>query len=308
MELKFYHRLNQILLGELAQAATRFDPAYQQAVERYAPQAESGLKSWGRDAIEQWLKEYARLTPRPVKLRYYQILALYFAEAVLKWKREGDLDFAGRNMLAYWMATGSGKTLLMHLNIIQYIAHLGGGDFHLGLRAFDELHIILTTPGVNLIDQHRREVTPLVDGLNRMCANRIRLTVESTGSLLNAERSFFKLAPSKKIFRLILVDEGHIGLASGGATAGAFKKLRHDLADYPNAFLFEYSATYHGIAEQYVDEYQEQIVYDYNYYHFYKDGYGKDYSIQTISADELAAERRNAGRTSTRLSARWRTN
>jgi hypothetical protein len=35
---------------------------------------------------------------------------------------------------------------------------------------------------------------------------------------------------------------------------------------------------YHGIAEQYVREYEEQIVYDYNYYRFFKDGYGKDYT------------------------------
>ena len=288
MELKLYQQLNKSLLGDLAQAAARFDPAYQQAVERYAPQTESGIRGWGKDAIALWLKEYAKLMPKPVRLRYYQILALYFTEGVLREKRAGTADFVGRNMLAYWMATGSGKTLLMHLNILQYIAHLGSGDFHAGLRAFNELHIILTTPGVNLIDQHRREITPLVERLNRLCADRIRLTVESTGSLLNSERSFFKLTPSSKIFRLVLVDEGHIGLASGGATAGAFKKLRHDLADFPNAFLFEYSATYHGIAEQYVSEYEEQIVYDYNYYRFYKDGYGKDYSIQTIGADVVA--------------------
>lgn len=289
MELKLYNRLKGELLGTLATAAETFNPTYQQAVERFAPEAESGLAKWGQDAIGEWLREYARLT-KPVQLRYYQVLALYFAEAVLRGRRAGDAAHKDRNMLAYWMATGSGKTLLMHLNILQYIAHLGGGNFANGLRAFDELQIILTTPGVNLIEQHRREVMPLVDALNRLCANRIKLTIESTGSLLNAERGFFRLTPSTRMFRLVLVDEGHIGLASGGTTAGAFKTLRHELADYPNAFLFEYSATYHGVAEKYVSEYEEQIVFDYNYYRFYKDGYGKDYSIQTIGADSVAAD------------------
>lgn len=282
MELRLYQRLKAELLGSLAPASERHDPGYQRAVEAYAAEAESGIKKWGRDAIAGWLAHYNRLVNRPVRLRYYQMLALYFTEGVLREQRDGS-SAPRRNMLAYWMATGSGKTLLMHLNILQYIEHIGG------LQAFDELQVILTTPGVNLIEQHRREIGPIVDALNRQCANRIRLTVESTGSLLIHERGFFSLPPSKRVFRLVLVDEGHIGLAGGGKEAGAFKTLRHELADYPNAFLFEYSATYHGISDKHVDEYGEQIVYDYNYYRFYKDGYGKDYSIHRVGADDIAA-------------------
>ena len=281
MELKLYDRLKRELLGSLAAASECHDPAYQKAVEAYGAESETGLKRWAREAISGWLERYNLLVSRPVRLRYYQILALYFTEGLMRELRD---EAAGprRNMLAYWMATGSGKTLLMHLNILQYIDHIGG------MQAFDELQIILTTPGVNLIDQHRRELTPLVDALNRQCARRIKLMVESTGSLLNHERGYFKLPPSSRVFRLVLVDEGHIGLAGGGQTAGAFKRLRHDLADFPNAFLFEYSATYHGIGEKYVEEYGDQIVYDYNYYRFYKDGYGKDYDIQRLAADEIA--------------------
>lgn len=284
MELSLYNTLKFGLLGGLAAASERHHPAYQQAVEAYGPESETGLKKWGRDAIADWLARYNQLASRPVRLRYYQILALYFTEAVLREQREQGVGMAGlrRNMLAYWMATGSGKTLLMHLNILQYIAHIGG------MQAFDELQIILTTPGVNLIDQHRRELTPLVDALNRQCANRIRLTVASTGSLLNHERGYFNLPPSSRVFRLVLVDEGHIGLAGGGKEAGAFKTLRHSLADFPNAFLFEYSATYHGISDKHFAEYGDQIVYDYNYYRFYKDGYGKDYSIQKVASDGVA--------------------
>lgn len=284
MELRLYNSLKHDLLGGLAPASERHDATYQKAVEAYGPESESGVKKWGRDAIARWLASYNRLVSRPVRLRYYQILALYFTESVLRQVREQGVGMSGmrRNMLAYWMATGSGKTLLMHLNILQYIDHIGG------MQAFDELQIILTTPGVNLIEQHRRELTPLVQALNRQCANRIKLSVESTGSLLNHERGYFNLPPSSRVFRLVLVDEGHIGLAGGGKEAGAFKTLRHNLADFPNAFLFEYSATYHGISDKHVDEYGDQIVYDYNYYRFYKDGYGKDYSIHKVAADEMA--------------------
>ena len=281
MELKLYNRLRTELLKTLAAASERHDPAYQKAVEGYAPEAESGVAKWARDAIQGWLARYNALVSRPVQLRYYQILALYFTEAALRERRDGKAEAPG-NLLAYWMATGSGKTLLMHLNILQYIDHIGG------MQAFDELQIIVTTPGVNLIEQHRRDLLPLVGALNRQCANRIRLTVESTGSLLNHERGYFKLPPSSRVFRLVLVDEGHIGLAGGGKEAGAFKQLRHELADFPNAFLFEYSATYHGISEKHVEEYGGQIVYDYNYFRFYKDGYGKDYSIHRVGADAIA--------------------
>lgn len=284
MELTLYNQLKDKLLGDLAELSEKHSPTYQKAVEAYAPQPETGLPRWARDGIQEWLQRYNKLVSRPVRLRYYQILALCFTEEVLREQRRKGRkeDAARRNMLAYWMATGSGKTLLMHLNILQYIDHIGG------MQAFDELQVIVTTPGVNLIEQHRREITPIIDGLNRQCAGRIKLRVESTGSLLNHERGYFTLPPSARVFRLVLVDEGHIGLAGGGKEAGAFKRLRHDLADYDNAFLFEYSATYHGIAEKHVEEYAEQIVFDYNYYRFYRDGYGKDYAIERVGLDIVA--------------------
>lgn len=285
MELKLYNRLKRELLGDMATAAEQNNTNFQALVERYAPQIESGIPRPYTQSIQGWLTFYNRLIPRPVRLRYYQILALYYTEATLRKIRTRVKGYEGRTMLAYWMATGSGKTLLMHLNILQYIDHIGGW------RAFDELQIILTTPGVNLIEQHRREVVPLVEKLNQQCAGRIRLTIDSTQSLLNRERNFFDLPDHKRVFRLVLVDEGHIGLSSSGAELGKFKELRHNLADYPNAFLFEYSATYHGIAERHVEEYSEQIVYDYNYYRFFKDGYGKDFSVARIADDAFDAGR-----------------
>lgn len=285
MELKLYNRLKRELLGDLAAAAERNNTDFQALVERFAPATESGMPRPYSQSIQGWLNFYNRLMPRPVRLRYYQILALYFTEAVLRKIRNKEKGYEGRTMLAYWMATGSGKTLLMHLNILQFIEHIGGW------RAFDELQIILTTPGVNLIEQHRREVVPLIEKLNQQCAGRIRLTIDSTQALLNREKNFFDLPDHKRVFRLVLVDEGHIGLSSSGTELGKFKELRHNLADYPNAFLFEYSATYHGIADRHVQEYEEQIVYDYNYYRFFKDGYGKDFAVARIADDAFDAGR-----------------
>ena len=80
MEPKFYQQLKTELLGSLAGASERHDAAYQHAVERYAPEAESGIKPWGREAIARWLSHYNALVSRPVRLRYYQIMALYFTE------------------------------------------------------------------------------------------------------------------------------------------------------------------------------------------------------------------------------------
>lgn len=295
MELKLYNRLKRELLGDLASAAEQNNSVYQAVVERYAPQSESGIPRPYTQSIQGWLTFYNRLISRPVQLRYYQILALYYTEAALRKIRNKEKGYTVKNKLAYWMATGSGKTLLMHLNILQYIDHIGGW------RAFDELQIILTTPGVNLIEQHRREVVPLVEKLNQQCAGRIRLTIESTQSLLNREKNYFDLPDHKRIFRLVLVDEGHIGLSSSGTELGKFKELRKKLAGdeenpthsfmFTNAFLFEYSATYHGIADRHVEEYGEQIVYDYNYYRFFKDGYGKDFSVARIADDAFDAGR-----------------
>lgn len=281
MELKLYNRLKRALLGEFASRAENHDSDYQKQVENFASSQASGLPRPMARKIKKWLEDYNQLLSRPFSLRYYQILALYFTEHVLEQKRAGK-EFYEQKALVYWMATGSGKTLLMHLNVLQYIEHIGGG------AAFDELQIILTTPGVNLIEQHERELGEVVRQLNRLYNNRIKLSVATTGALLNKELGFFNLPDSSRLFRLILVDEGHIGLAGGGKDLGAFKKLREDLLKPANSFLFEYSATYHGIADKHVRDYEEQIVYDYNYYRFFKDGYGKDYALQSLSDDRFA--------------------
>lgn len=214
-----------------------------------------------------------------VNLRYYQILSLYFSKIYFNKRLDYDFQFS-KNSLAYWMATGSGKTIIMHLNILQYLSDC---------KTFNDFEIIMTTPGVNLIEQHERELIPFIEFLNKSkYQNKIRLTIDTTQALTNKPNDFFEYPESKNYKRLILVDEAHIGLSTTGATGtdGAFMELRRRL-NIKNSFLFEYSATFHNINSTLEREYEKSIVYDYNYNFFYRDGYGKDYFFQKIGDDVL---------------------
>lgn len=280
MELKLYNYLRK---EGLTDPDVDFrETIYQEKLEQF--DAALGLDTKILNSVQKHLKTYNTFLKinqkEEVTLRYYQILALYFTELYLQKKEEYNFEFS-KQSLAYWMATGSGKTIIMHLNILQYV------DYFKNFRDFE---IIMTTPGVNLIDQHEREITPFVDFLNSKCRNSVRLTIDSTSALLNKPNDFFDFPQSKSYRRLILVDEAHIGLSSTSAsgTDGAFIDLRNRLNKKgTNSFLFEYSATFHNINGDLEKEYEKSIVYDYNYNLFYKDGYGKDYYFQQVGDDVL---------------------
>ncbi|GFR36487.1 DEAD/DEAH box helicase family protein [Thermobrachium celere] len=198
-----------------------------------------------------------------IKLRYYQILALYFTEYYFKNKNDEEFKEFDTNFLAYWMATGSGKTIIMHLNVLQYIEKLNK------LRDVDNLQIILTTPGVNLIEQHKREFIPFIEFLNEKYNNKIDLIIDTTSSLLslfNKSKGYFELIDNSKIQRLILVDEAHIGISS--KDEGEFKKLRSEL-NKKQSFLFEYSATFYNLTSTIKEDYEKSIIFDYNYNLFF---------------------------------------
>lgn len=235
--------------------------------------------------IQTFLEEYNYLTKSSFKLRYYQVLALLFTEQFF----EDHLTSTGpvldnekdeRRMLAYWMATGSGKTLVMHLNILQYLHHFCKDNR-------TRLQIFLTTPLANLIKQHERELEPYVRELNKSFNNRIELIIDTTQGLLQKDEDYFQLPDDGEICRLILVDEAHIGLTSGDA--GKFRELRNRL-NVGNSFLFEYSATFHNITSKLQEEYDNAIIYRYDYTRFYGDGYGKDHYFKSIGKDTVTDE------------------
>ena len=250
----------------------------------YDPEQALQLPIEPLERIQDFLDDYNYLTGQNFKLRYYQVLALLFTECFFADQQSDGYDQDSRQetqrMLAYWMATGSGKTLVMHLNILQYLHHFCRRDNA-------RLQIFLTTPLANLIKQHERELEPYVRRLNETYNNRIELTLDTTQGLLQKEDDYFHLPDNGEVRRLILVDEAHIGLTS--QQSGKFRELRNRL-NVGNSLLFEYSATFHNIAKELSEEYDNAIIYRYDYARFYDDGYGKDHFFKPIAADTVAAE------------------
>ena len=145
------------------------------------------------------------------------------------------------NKLAFWMATGSGKTLLMHANILQYQFYL---DKH--GRQRDLNRILLLTPNEGLSQQHKKEFDAAgiqaemfqKDG-GKLFAGKSVEIIEVT--LLRDEAGDKTVAfDAFEGNNLVLVDEGHRG-ASGG-TAGTWMRARNALCE--KGFSFEYSATF----------------------------------------------------------------
>ena len=214
-------------------------------IELYDPDQTLRLPFEPLERIQDFLDDYNDLTKNNFKLRYYQILALlfteqFFADHTPSTGPELDNEQEEQRMLAYWMATGSGKTLVMHLNILQYLHHFCEKDNF-------RFQIYLTTPLANLIKQHERELEPYVRKLNETYNNRIELTIDTTQGLLQKDEDYFRLPDDGEIRRLILVDEAHIGLTS--QESGKFRELRSRL-NVGASFLFEYSATFHNVARE----------------------------------------------------------
>jgi hypothetical protein len=196
--------------------------------------------------------------------------------------------------LAFWSATGSGKTLLMHVNILQY-------------KHYQKLHgqegslnrIILLTPNEGLSLQHRDEFW-----LSGMDAD---LFEKDAGSLFTRKRveiidihKLREVTGEKTVSidafegnNLVLVDEGHRG--TSGAEVGHWMQMRNRLCE--KGFSFEYSATF-GQAmkasgnKDLAHEYAKCILLDYSYKYFYGDGYGKEYRILNLEDDSNEEHRR----------------
>ena len=255
-------------------------------IELYDPEQTLQLPLEPLERIQDFLDDYNYLTGQTFKLRYYQVLALLFTECFFADQQQSEgydtsSEQEEQRMLAYWMATGSGKTLVMHLNILQYLHHFCQKDNA-------RLQIFLTTPLANLIKQHERELEPYVRQLNETYNNRIELIIDTTQGLLQKEDDYFHLPDDSEIRRLILVDEAHIGLTS--QQSGKFRELRWNRLNVGNSFLFEYSATFHNLATELHPEYDKATIYRYDYARFYNDGYGKDHFFKPIAEDTIVDE------------------
>jgi hypothetical protein len=268
--------------------------------------------------IRAYLKAMNRNRIEPITLRYFQYLAVLYTEVFLdrlfnnRAKLLADLNafVKGRNAtrsvveqteelfadedlskLAYWMATGSGKTLILHLNYYQFM--------HYNKEPLS--NVLLITTGPDLSDQHLAELEASGIPARRFDVNRRGTQVDGRHAVQVIEIT--KLVEQKRgggvsvpvdFFEgrnLVFVDEGHKG--SGGE---AWRKYREALGT--TGFTFEYSATF-GQAlsaarnDPLTDEYGKAIIFDYSYKYFYGDGYGKDFrvlnlaSVQTDQQTEL---------------------
>ena len=256
-------------------------------IELYDPNQILQLPAEPLERIRNFVDDYSSLTGQTFKPRYYQVLALLFTECFFADQQQSDglgtnSEHEKQRMLAYWMATGSGKTHIMHLNILQYLHHFCKNDNA-------RLQIFLTTPLANLIKQHERELKPYIRSLNDSYNHRIELIIDTTQGLLQEEDDYFQLPDNGEVRRLILVDEAHIGLSS--KESGRFRDLRRNRLNIGNSFLFEYSATFHNVANELKDEYDNAIIYRYDYSRFYNDGYGKDHFFKSIAADKTESEK-----------------
>lgn len=191
------------------------------------------------------------------------------------------------NKLAFWMATGSGKTLLMHCHIRQYLHYLGKAG-----RRQELNRIILLTPNEGLSRQHWEEFelsgmeAELYDrqggtlftghGVDIIDIHKLR---ETSGEKTVAVGTF-------EGNNLVLVDEGHRG--SGGEE---WMDKRARLC--AQGFSFEYSATFgqaikaaSGTKQKALTQtYAKCILFDYSYKFFYDDGYGKDFNILNLAEE-----------------------
>jgi hypothetical protein len=203
------------------------------------------------------------------------------ADQIAPFKEDGEA-WSQINKIAYWSATGSGKTLLMHANILQYQFYL---DKHGRRRELNR--IILLTPNEGLSKQHLREFEAAglaaelfqKDGTGLFAGQRIEILdihklKDEMGDKTIAIDAF-------EGNNLVLVDEGHRG-ASGGEE-GAWMRFRNALCE--KGFSFEYSATFGQAVKgnrALTDTYAKGILFDYSYRYFYGDGFGKDYQILNL--------------------------
>jgi len=277
------------------------------------------------DNIRQHLEKINRGRTERITLRYFQYLAALYTEIFLDRlfnHRAGaggcpplladlnafvkernarrllgepqDAKFTEKDLtkLAYWMATGSGKTLLLHLNYYQYLHYCTGESA--SRPPLD--NILLITPNEGLSEQHLAELAA-----SGIPARRFDL---NSGNLWSGGRDVVQVIEITKLVEekrgggvsvpveafegrnLIFVDEGHKG--SGGE---AWRKYRDALG--ATGFTFEYSATF-GQAlsaarnDPLTAEYGKAILFDYSYRYFYGDGFGKDFRILNLKEETQA--------------------
>jgi hypothetical protein len=260
------------------------------------------------DNIKKYFENMRKHREEKISIKYYQYLALLFSEIYLdsyfqnpikflnelnEWlSEETSEEFFSRfdlQKIAYWMATGSGKTLIMHANYWQFMI------YNKGPKKLDFENIMLITANDEMSKQHLEEL--------RKSGIPATLFQGESGGYFEADKNAVKVISIHKLKlpedkkgegvtidvsslgtkNLVFVDEGHKGHKSEDMK---WKRTREKLAK--DGFTFEYSATFGqvitGSNEETFREYSKAILFDYSYRYFYGDGYGKDFRILNLDS------------------------
>ena len=177
------------------------------------------------------------------------------------------------------MATGSGKTLLMHANILQYErARTRYG------RQRELNRILLLTPNEGLSQQHLDEfeaaglAAELFNKEGRGRSGKRRIAILDIHKIKDEMGDKTVAVEALEGNNLVLVDEGHRGASRG--EEGTWMRFRNALCE--KGFSFEYSATFGQAVKssrELTELYSKSTLFDYSYRYFYNDGFGKDYQI-----------------------------
>jgi len=253
----------------------------------------------------------------PLVLKYFQYLSLLFVEYYLDEyinNRQGLIDGlndyvsdfnaqypddayepyveSDLNKIAVWNATGSGKTLIMHINYHQYLHYSGG-------RLPDDATYILLTPKEGLSHQHIEDYADsgisakIYDkSASRWTQSPKDISVLENTKLGDKDQDAVVSVKRFGSRNVVFVDEGHRGSSSG--KDGKWQKYRDELCS--DGFSFEYSATFGQAIASSNDKslsarYAKCIIFDYSYKYFYGDGYGKDYNIINLPDDSNEMKR-----------------
>lgn len=259
-----------------------------------------------------------------VQWKYFQYLALMFTEIYLDWyfrdaedllaelnrhleefngalqewgERKNDLlsPYTPETLrrLAFWNATGSGKTLLMHVNLLQYRHYLAKHR-----RTAELNRVLVLTPNEGLTHQHLEEfkqsgipAAPFDKDSTGNSTGMFKGQIADIIDMNKLREEGKKKTVSVDQFEtnnLVFIDEAH-----RGSQGEVWSEMRSRLAK--DGFTFEYSATLGQAVSTdtaLVDDYAKSILFDYSYRYFHADGFGKDYQILNIEgADESQADR-----------------
>ena len=238
------------------------------------------------DALNQFLPTFNKPLKKAEQVESYQ---------------ESDL-----NKLAFWMATGAGKTLLMHANILQTNHYLKKYNKQKSIE-----QSILLTPNARLSEQHYEELRS--SGINASLYSKNLSTPSSDifGQAAILILDIHKLKDKDgdttvavgnfEGRNLVFIDEGH-----RGASGEDWLDKREQLCEY--GFSYEYSATFEqAIAgasttknketkvspqQRLTQLYAKCILLDYSYRYFYNDGFGKDSHILNLEESKEQEQQR----------------